>query len=345
MPLITKKPIRTNVCGITLFFILLQSCGNSPEPVKADVVVKSKIVKVQGVHPVMNLSGEITASSQHELSFLVPGKISDILVKEGDEIKEGQNLAKLNPIDYDQALSIAKSKLDEANDQYDRLSNMYASGSLPEADYEKIKLLRAEAQANYKLYQNKRSYTEIKSPIDGIVQRIWARKGSGVEQGQPVISVINAQSVYAKVGIPEKSIYLVDLNDSCTIEIPAIRDTLYGAIYKISPSASRLTRTYEASIAIINQDLKLKDGMLCNVQVKEHATDSVIQVPVSIVKSDPNGLKFVFVNRDGIARKQRVVPDRIVGNNAILATGLNPGDELIVNPPIDLLDGTPIKVE
>jgi RND family efflux transporter MFP subunit len=325
--------------------LVLPGCDDGEEQVKKETVVKTKVVALQGVHPVLNLSGEISASSQHELSFLVPGKISDILVKEGDEIKEGQHLAKLNPIDYDQALSIAKSKLDEANDQYDRLSNMYASGSLPEADYEKIKSLKAEAQANYRLYENKRSYTEIKSPIDGIVQRVWARKGAGVEQGQPVISVINAESVYAKVGIPEKSIYLVDLNDSCTIEIPAIRDTVYGEIYKISPSASRLTRTYEASIAIINQDLKLKDGMLCNVQVKEHATDSVIQVPVSIIKSDPNGLKYVFVNREGIAKKQRVIPERIMGNNAILANGLNPGDALILNPPIDILDGTPIKVE
>ena len=126
---------------ITIWLLLiLISCSEKEK--KAPDPVDVQVLNIQNIdnRPSLKLEGEIVAYSRHELSFLVAGRIIKLNVKEGDAVEKGQEIAILDDSDYLEALKIAKSKLDEANDQYQRLSNMYAAGSLPEADFKKIKL-------------------------------------------------------------------------------------------------------------------------------------------------------------------------------------------------------------
>lgn len=329
---------------LALFLIIcLHGCNNVKKETPGTIEVQTvKIVK-KDIKPTKVLEGEIVSSAKHELAFLVAGRIVHLNVKEGDRVKKGQQIAELDDSDYLEALKIAQSKLDEANDQYKRLSSMYASGSLPEADYEKIKLLRKEAQANYNLYKNKHKYTKLLAPDDGIISRVITRAGTAIDQGQPIVTLINENSVYAAVGIPELSINKINLNDSSIVIVPASGDTLIGPIYNVSPSASRVTRTYRVNVLVDNQNGKLKDGMLCQVQLHEHASRSAILLPLSIVREDASGTKYVFVVVGGVAKKRRVITGEISANSIEIEKGLDSGDLLIVNPPMNITDGLKVN--
>ncbi|WP_373396830.1 efflux RND transporter periplasmic adaptor subunit [Algoriphagus halophilus] len=237
-------------CLITLAFLVCISCTKPIKSAPEATVVQVSKIESQGFQPVLSLEGELEAISRHELSFLVPGKLISLLVKEGDKVKKGQLLASLESSDYQEALAIAEAKLAEANDQYQRLSNMYASGSLPEADLNKIKSLRNEAEANYNLYKNKKSYTELKAALNGSISKIWARQGMTVDQGQPVLTLLNTDELVAKVGVPEKSIDFIQVGEEAMILIPSLGDTLMGKVNLINPAASRLTRTFEVEVTL-----------------------------------------------------------------------------------------------
>ncbi|MHA7131087.1 efflux RND transporter periplasmic adaptor subunit [Algoriphagus namhaensis] len=331
------------VPAMFIFGFIIACAKKEPPKSPAPISVEILNLQAQSLQPTLSLAGELTAASRHELSFLVAGKISGIQVKEGDQVRPNQVLARLETNDYDQALAIAQAKLDEANDQYERLANMYASGSLPEADFNKIKTLKKEAEANYQLYKNKRKYTELASTIPGTVSRIWARSGMAVEQGQPVLTVLNTSGLLAKVGVPEQSINKIAIGESALILVRATGDTLSGKVEKINPAASRITRSFDVEIALEETSSELKDGMLCTVLLDELVEKEELLVPARIVQTDVDGVHYVFIARNGLAKRQRIIPGRILGNSIIVESGLSSGDQVIQNPPINLLDGNPVS--
>ena len=110
--------------------VLCFGCQKKPELPQATAAVVEVIeVTSSQISPQMELSGEIEASTRHELAFLVAGKLTSVGVEKGQQVRRGQNIAQLATTDYSEALQIAQSKLDEANDQYKRLAIARQQGS------------------------------------------------------------------------------------------------------------------------------------------------------------------------------------------------------------------------
>ncbi|WP_044211926.1 efflux RND transporter periplasmic adaptor subunit [Flammeovirga sp. OC4] len=337
----TYKTLFLITIGVFIFFQCEKKLEKKPTTI---YTVNVKKIQAQKIQPSLELFGEIKAEGKHEHSFLIDGKLSTIKVKEGQNVKKGAILAQLDRSDYQEALKIAKAKLDEANDQLERLTKMYKAGSLAEADYNKIVFLQQQAQSNYTLYQNKLNYTTLRAAVSGTVSKIWVKNGGGISKGEPIIRVINNNSVLATVGIPENKVNGIDYNKNCNIIINATRDTLSGSITTLHPTASKLSRTFRLDILIDNKENKYREGMLCNVEVFETGSEEKISIPIQLVTKDIDGLNYVFVKRKDIAHKQRVFTGKISGNNIIIDKGLYTNDELILNPPINLMDGSAVKL-
>ncbi len=325
-----------------LFFYLILGCKEQQQKKTAPLSVDYKVIQSELFSSETNLAGEITAESKHEHAFLVKGRLQQVLVKEGDRVTKNQRLATIGDSDYQQAMQIAQSKLDEAEDQYTRLSKMFASGSLPEADFQKIKLVRKEAQANYNLYKNKLNYTNLNAALSGVVTRIWAKTGTAVSEGQPIVEISNDASVFAKIEIPERLVTKINLNDSCKVYIRSLDEVMHGKIYKISPNANRLSRSYEANIYLDNKDKTLKDGMLCSVTVYGHDEQFGIKVPFSLITTDINQLHFVDLIKNKKVFRNRVEFTSVVNDEVLITSGLSDGDTLIVNKPLNIKEGQPV---
>ncbi|KXX71345.1 hypothetical protein AVL50_06975 [Flammeovirga sp. SJP92] len=325
-------------------FVFFQCKKDLQEKTTTVYTVNVEKIKAQKIQPSLDLFGEIKSEGKHEHSFLIDGKLAVIKVKEGQNVKKGTVLAQLDRVDYNEAVKIAKAQLDEANDQLERLTKMYKAGSLAEADYNKIVFLQQQAKSNYTLYQNKLDYTTLRAAVSGTVSKIWVKNGGGISKGEPIIRIINNNSVFATVGIPENKVNNIDYNKECKIIINATQDTIMGKITTLHPTATLLSRTFRLDILIDNKEHKYKEGMLCNVEVYENGSEEKISIPIQLVTKDIDGLNYVFVKRKGLAHKQRVFPGKITGNNIIIDKGLYANDELILNPPINLMDGSAVKL-
>lgn len=325
-----------------IFFQCEKEVQEKSTPVYSVNVEKIKTQKVQSS---IELFGEIKSEGKHEHSFLIDGKLSKLYVKEGQNVRKGAVLAKLDTKDYNEALKIAEAKLNEANDQLERLTKMYKAGSLAEADYNKIKFLQQQAQSNYALYQNKLEYTTLRAGVNGSVSKLWVKNGGGISKGEPIVRIINNNSVLASVGIPENKVNNIDFDKECQVIIHATKDTIYQKIATLHPTASKLSRTFQLDIMFDNPNGKYKDGMLCQVEVYESGNEEKIYIPIQLVIKDIDGLNYVFLKRKGFAHKQRVVTGKIIGNNIIIEKGLYPDDELILDPPLKLMDGSAVKLK
>ncbi|WP_373396831.1 hypothetical protein V8V91_19320 [Algoriphagus halophilus] len=82
--------------------------------------------------------------------------------------------------------------------------------------------------------------------------------------------------------------------------------------------------------------------MLCEVRLQELLPQSEILIPLGLVHADGDGIQYVFLAEKGVAKRRRVLLGKLVENQVVVEKGLSPGDLLILNPAIDLLDGMPV---
>lgn len=142
------KLISKSVSLVILVAVLI-SCGKEEKKSEA-TSVKVEVLQVSKSNYSQSLaySGTLEPENTAQVGFSVPGVINNIAVQEGQTIREGQLLASIDATEYSNALTIATAGLEQAEDMYKRLNELYEKGSLPAKDYVDIKTKVEQAKAN-----------------------------------------------------------------------------------------------------------------------------------------------------------------------------------------------------
>ncbi|SDF93138.1 HlyD family secretion protein [Thermoanaerobacter thermohydrosulfuricus] len=136
----------------------------------------------------------------------ISGRITDLYVKEGDEIRKGDKIALLDVSQYEEQAKIAKANLEIAKLKYDQVKN----GPKNQADMARLNV--DQAQANYDLTNLMIKKGTITSPIDGTITNIYINAGEIAMAGGNIAQISDLKNLFIKIYIPEKNLHKVSLN-------------------------------------------------------------------------------------------------------------------------------------
>ena len=228
--------------GFVLILFVLTSCsqGKSAEPPAANAIpIKTGKVRHVQEREFVSVSGTVTSpDAPVQVSFLVSGKVIQVVPREGDYVKKGQLLAVIDPIDYKLSLQAASAQvgqakvaLDRSKDEYARMKFLYESRSLAENDFEKFKAayLSAKQQvdqaiANQKLAQKRLSDASLYAPAAGFISKRSIEPGQTASPGSPVFEIVKLDPVEINVGVPETDIHLVRIGQTAVCHDPGSAD-------------------------------------------------------------------------------------------------------------------------
>lgn len=217
-------------------------------------------------------TGTIEATTVNVQSEIA-GRIVDLYVKTGDEVKKGDKIARLDVSQYEEQAKAAKATLDIAKLKYDQIK----SGPKAQADIANLNV--EQAQAAYDLANLMVQKGTITSPLSGTITDIYSNTGEITTPGGNIAQISDLSNLWIKIYIPEKYLYKVSLNKNVTIKVKSIKDTIGGKIVYISPNgeftpkntvtkSSKEDVVYEIKIQIIDHINKLRPGMLADVNIK-----------------------------------------------------------------------------
>ncbi len=285
-------------------------------------------------------SGTIEPENTALVSFAVPGIISNIVVEEGQFVKQGQLLAYIDDTEYHNALIIATSTLRQAEDLYSRLNSLYEKGSLPEKDFIDIQTKLAQAKANKEIYSKHIRDSKLVSPIAGIISKKMIERGSAVAPAVPAFQIVKTDKVYARVAVPESEVGVLGRGMASGVFVKTLNDTFNGKITIINPQADPVAKTYEVKVKLDNASGKLLPGMIANVSIRTGKNVDVIAIPAKAIVRDADDVAYVFITNDqNKAVRKRVEVKGITGENEIIVTGLNIGDKVVVEGQSRLKEG------
>lgn len=373
--------MRTSLQALALVGWTLSglACG-TPAPAPApSTAVRVSTVGLAGTTADARFSAEIQPATRVDLAFKVGGYVESItrvrgvdgqthLIQEGDEVREGMELAALRKTDYLQKLTEAQAALaqaraaeEQAQINFDRTSKLVAAEVSTPAQLDAARTQRDSAagasnvaRARVQEARTALEDTQLRSPLTGVVLKRAIEVGVLAAPGTIAFSVAETRSVRVVFGVPDTLLPSVRLGAPQAVITQAFPGQEFeGRISRIAPSADPKSRVFAVEVSIPNEDQRLKPGMVAALSLRGGGTrqaEPELLIPLSaIVRSTKNPSAFaVFVleEQDGkpVARLRDVTLGEYLGNVIPVKQGLKAGERIVVTGASLLSDGEPVEV-
>lgn len=310
----------------------------------APIKVITMLIERKELKDKINLPAVIESFENLWVKSEVSGQVVDIPVKEGQTVKKGQLLVKLDERDYRLRLESIEANYNLALLDHERISNLAEKRIAAASDLDKInaQLKTLKSQLNEAKLALER--TNIKATINGRLNEIEAKTGDWMGVDKPVAQILQIGNVKVTVGIPESDVADVfDLKEAdITIEALGNR-TVKGKKVFLSRSPNSLARLYDLELVVPNPDGRILPGMFARVEIVKQIFEDAVVIPLYTVITQQDE-KFVYIEKNGIAKKRDVELGLLSDWEIQVTKGLEPNDRLIIVGHRVLDDGQKVDV-
>jgi RND family efflux transporter MFP subunit len=347
-----------------LFLVLLLLGAATPlGSCKKEAIVQAeppprpiKIYRLEGqlgsTHP--DYPGRIKAVKVVELAFEVPGRITDWNVEEGQRVKKGQILSRLDPRDYQAQVEAARARLRLAEAEYRRESRLFASGSGTQRDLDVATRSRDVSRAELRIAQKALEDTRLRAIFDGVIARKLVTDFRNVSAREPVLLLQDESMMEVVVDVPERDLTdrrqareLEEWNEAAKpmVELSALPGRRFPVkLTELATAADPNTRTFRATFTMEKpEQVGVLSGMTAKLVltgVRATAPDDFL-VPVSAVVADAEKKPYVWkVDPESMkVSKHPVEVGPITGDRIVVTSGLQGGEAIAMSGVHRLTEG------
>jgi RND family efflux transporter MFP subunit len=320
----------------------ISTMGGSATPEKTKLVEITDLVTSDFAHYI-ELQGKIMTENVY---YVTPrgmgGQVKSIYVKQGDNVKKGQLLLKLEDGIIQQNIKQVESQLAFANNIFTRQENLWQEGIGTEIQYLSAKNNVETLEKQISLVKEQISTTLVYAEVSGVIETVSIKVGE-VFMGSPMagITIVNPSALKAVVEVPENYVVKVRKGMSVKVTVPDINKTFTSVLSLISETINVNSRSFIAE-SKLNGISGIKPNQVAIIKILDHESKNTIVVPVQTVQTDEKGkYVYVFATEKGkpIARKRNVTIGEFYDEMIEVQSGLTAGDKLITKGFQGLYDG------
>ena len=190
------------------------------------------------------------------------------------------------------------------------------------------------------------SYSEIRSPIDGVVADRPLYPGEMAAAGTPLLTVMDISQVIARAHIPQPEAALLKVGDPATIVVPGVANPVEGRITVVSPALDPNSTTVEIWVQARNFDQRLKPGTSVQVSMLAQTIPNALVIPaVALLTAQDGATSVMQVSADSRAHQKNIKVGLRQGDKIQVLEGLQAGDQIVASGAYGLPDNTRIKTE
>jgi HlyD family secretion protein len=351
---------------------------SAPE-IETVTVAVSRDVEPSAGTPILTASGYVVARRQAVVSAKIQGRLEELRVEEGSEVRKGDILARLESFDFEAAVNRARATVQRAEadlaeqERLLRVANRLAAEKVLAADQREAAESRvriaqaqlAQQEADLAFVQAQMQNTIIRAPFDGVVIKKMAEVGESVAPIPPgvnisiasgaIVALADLATLEVEADVAEANVAKVSKGQPAEVTVEAIPDRRYEAVLRqVIPTADRTKATVMVKVTILDKDEDLKPEMSAKVTFLEPEPETadqpaeedvaVVLVPRTAVVSR-GGSSIVFLVREGKVQERPVVLGTARKGQVIVKDGLAGGETLVARPPDGLADGDAVRIK
>ncbi len=323
------------------------------------VEVGSAPVKQAPIARFVRAQGTTEPVRAADLGPQMTARVVDVMVQEGDQVKAGQALVRLDTSEATlrtqqsaaQATS-TETQYAQAKADYERLAPLVGKGSVTEQQIERLATQRDALKSSLDMARvsqasAKRDLTNaiIRAPFAGIISRVLVEAGEVVTMApvKVLARLVDLSSLDVRLHVHEGELARIALGNRASARFPSTGAVSEGVITFISPEIDPRTRTAEVVARIGNADAKLRAGMFAQLELRPNAAQHGLTISTSAVAGTGED-RFVFVVVNGAVQKRKVRVARIDSSSQEVLEGLNESEVVVVDGVARLSEGLRVTV-
>ncbi|MBY0466286.1 MAG: efflux RND transporter periplasmic adaptor subunit [Burkholderiales bacterium] len=354
------------LAAVLLASMMLVGCSK-PEPASEPVrSVKLMTVGASGQEFASEYAGDVRARSEARLGFRVAGKLAARTAEVGQRVKAGQVLAQLDVSDYQLAEQAAQAQVQAATTQrdlaaadYKRYAALRDQAFISSAELERrdttLKAAQAtldQALAQGKVQGNQRGYTTLVADKAGTVVGVEAEVGQVLAQGAAVVRLAYDGPRDVVVSVPEHKAAAIRVGQAASVRLWAVDNLVAGQVREVAASADPVSRTFAVKVALTpTQGAMQADAALGATAYVQFAPASagaaplLIKLPTSALWQKSGGSAvWLYDPASSSVKAQPVVVATADGNQAVIASGLKGGEQIVVAGVHVLTEGQKVTI-
>ncbi|WP_339707754.1 efflux RND transporter periplasmic adaptor subunit [uncultured Kriegella sp.] len=332
------------VSVLALITLLLTGCGNKIADQKPQSIPSYPTILVtkRSVEDIATFPASIEGIVNSTIRAKVPGYIQSVLVDEGQVVKKGQLLFKLETQSLTQDAGAAKARINAAQVEVDKLKPLVDKNIISNVQLETAKANLEQAKSNYRSVTANIGYANIKSPVNGVVGSIPFRKGNLVssQDARPLTTISSISQVYAYFSLNEKDLigFLKKIKGETLEEkaenLPRVQlrladGSIYdheGQIETITGEINPNTGTVKFRATFVNPEGLLRNGSSGTILLPEKMQDVLIVPALSTFEQQGNTFVYLI---EGDTLVTKIVDPKATIGGVVVIEGINEGDEIL----------------
>jgi RND family efflux transporter MFP subunit len=315
---------------------------------------KAKLVALTSLAPTsfthyIDLQGNVDAVNT---SWISPrgtgGVVTQLYVKQGDHVRQGQLLLKLDDAIQRQQLASDQTQLAYAQDLYQRRKNLWDEKIGTEVDLVNAKNQVDQAEARLKIDQQQLDFTSVYADIPGTVNVLNTKVGEAFSQVSQSLQIVNTDNLKVVVLVPEIYQERVRVGTPVKIDFPGLNNKeVTGTIAVSAKVINADNRSFQIEIHIPNSS-DIRANQVAIVKLQDYSASNVITIPINTLQTDETG-KYVLVgvrqNGKFVAHKKSITIGQTYSDKVQVTGGLDTGDQLITDGYQGLYEGQLITTQ
>lgn len=338
-----REKINKEISDIEIKIAALDTSANKNSKAK---LVKVKSLDYETFTNYIEIMGKIDAEQNTVVSPEVPGTLIKIYVQNGQSVTIGQTLGEIDNTVSTVALNELKQQIEFAKTLYDKQKNLWEQKIGSEIQYLTAKNNYESLQKRLATMNQQIGMTRIKSPINGIIDNVYAKTGQTVAPGVPCFRVVNSSVLKIKADIAESFAGKVKRGNKVEIIFPDLNKETNGYIDFISKVIDPINRSFNIEIPLESSG-EYKPNMMAKIKIVDYANPKSITVPIGTIRTMGDESYVLLAETNDKTKykavKRKVLPGSTYNGITEIKSGLKPGDKLVVVGYQDLETGTEIQ--
>lgn len=286
--------------------------------------------------------GTVGAKLRAGIEAKVSGRIEKMLVAPGQAVNTGDLLAQLDAREIQARLDQSLALREQYAREHERLRRLLAENAVSRQEFESVESRYRVSVASVSEAETMLGYMKIVAPFNGVITRKLSDVGDLASPGRVLLEMEDPTALRIEADVPEALIRRIKLGNKLIVRVSVQDEAIEGIVSEITPAADPITRTFNVKLDV-PAGAELRAGQFARLSVPL-SESHVLRVPASsVVQRGQMELVFVAVNKQ--AQLRLVKTGKRIGDEIELVSGVNAGEQVVIEGAARLRDGQPIEVK
>ncbi|MGB5983621.1 MAG: efflux RND transporter periplasmic adaptor subunit [Nonlabens sp.] len=322
---------------------------------KAGALVSIQTVNDTLFNHYIELQGSVDTKKNITIMAEMGGVLTNVYVTEGQSVRKGQRLAKIDDGGIGQQIQQMKVQEQLAKTTFERQKRLWDQNIGSEIQYLQAKANYEAQQSAINAMQQQLAKSVVTAPFAGTIDNVITEQGNTVSPGMSqLFRLVNLDNMYIEVEVPEKYIASVDEGTEVKVEFPVLNEQVDSKVRQSSSFINPANRSFKIEVPVDNKNQNIKPNLTARLKINDYTKEDAILVPLAVISENQEGEQYVMTAanltdsgeyKNAIAKRKIIQTGKTSGNMVEITDGLAKGDVIIVEGARSVKEDQKIRIK